>query len=458
MTTSCAPEALAEMVRAINDQPDAAVFYSDEDKLDLSGRRCEPAFKPDWSPEHFLHRMYTCHLTVVRKDLIDLVQGFRRGFEGAQDYDLLLRIMAHTDRIVHVPRVLYHWRKLPQSTASAGAAKPWALDAGRLALEDHVRRQGMAAEVLAGAAPGLFRLKRAIAGRPLVSIVIPTAGRLRQVRGRDVDLLAQAVTSLRKKTTWTEYELIIVADAAGVPASTARALSGARHRLLAHAAGPAFNFSRKVNEGVAAAQGEHVLLFNDDLEVTDGRVAERDARVLAGPGDRRGRREAALPGRPPPARRHDPRRRRHRRACLPSASGSCRRATWAARSWTTEFFRRDGGLPDVAAGGVRRGGRLRRAFPMDFNDVDFCLQVRRAGYRIVWTPYAQLYHHESASFGPRSAGSGRYRRDAAALGLRVIEARSVLQSQPDPPSSRFPGRRLSRAREGPGAAAAGHGR
>ena len=116
------------------------MIYSDEDKLDLAGRRCDPAFKPDWSPDLFLHRMYTCHLTVVRKEVFESAGGFRTGYEGAQDYDLLLRVMERTDRISHVPRILYHWRKLPQSTASAGAAKPWAMDAGRLALEDYVAR------------------------------------------------------------------------------------------------------------------------------------------------------------------------------------------------------------------------------------------------------------------------------------------------------------------------------
>ena len=142
-----------------------------------------PAFKPDWSPDLFLHRMYTCHLMVVRKEVFESAGGFRTGYEGAQDYDLLLRVMERTDRISHLPRILYHWRKLPQSTASAGAAKPWAMDAGRLALEDYVARRGLDAEVLPGGAPGLFRMKRRIAGEPLVSIVIPTAGRMRDDRG-----------------------------------------------------------------------------------------------------------------------------------------------------------------------------------------------------------------------------------------------------------------------------------
>ena len=126
-----APDALAEVVKHVNAHPDADVIYSDEDKLDLRGERCDPYFKPDWSPEHFLATMYTCHLMVIRRDVLADVGGFRTGYEGAQDYDLLLRIMDRTSKIHHIPRILYHWRKHAQSTASVAQAKPWALDAGR---------------------------------------------------------------------------------------------------------------------------------------------------------------------------------------------------------------------------------------------------------------------------------------------------------------------------------------
>ena len=116
--------------RHLNDHPDADIIYSDEDKLDLAGGRCDPYFKPDWSPEHFLACMYTPHLLTARRQLVIDSGAFRLGYEGAQDYDLLLRMSERTSRIHHLPRILYHWRKLPQSTASAGAAKPWAARRG----------------------------------------------------------------------------------------------------------------------------------------------------------------------------------------------------------------------------------------------------------------------------------------------------------------------------------------
>lgn len=406
------PDALAEMVRSINARPDGDVFYSDEDKLDAAGQRCEPAFKPDWSPEHFLHRMYTCHLTVVRKAMLDAVGGFRVGYEGAQDYDLLLRLMERTDRIVHVPRVLYHWRKLPQSTASAGAAKPWALDAGRLALEDYVRRTGIAAQVRPGAAPGLFRLHRSIQGRPLVSVVIPTAGRLRRVRGREVDLLAQAVASLRSKTTWPAYEIVVVADAEGVPATTARALEGARHRVLRHASDGAFNFSRKVNEGVAATEGDHVLLFNDDLEIIDGEWMSAMLEYSQDPA-------IGAVG----AKLLYPDGRLQHVGMILGVNGIAAHAYhqhpgsihgyMGSAIGPRNFSAVTGACLMTRRAVFEQAGGFDETFPIDFNDVDFCLRVRREGYRIVWTPYARLIHHESASFGPRvqdPAGAEEMRR------------------------------------------------
>jgi GT2 family glycosyltransferase len=399
------PDALAEVVSWINAHPDTQVIYSDEDKLDLAGQRCDPAFKPDWSPELFLHRMYTCHLTVLRREVFESTGGFRTGYEGAQDYDLLLRVMERTDRISHLPRVLYHWRKLPQSTASAGSAKPWAMDAGRLALEDYVVRRGLEAEVLPGGAPGLFRLKRAIQSTPLVSIVIPTAGRTRTSGGTEVDLLAQAVASVKAKTAWPQYEFVIVADAAGVPPSTSLALHGTRHRILRCRSDGPFNFSRKINEGVAASAGEHVVLFNDDLEVIDG---EWMSAMLEYSQD------AAIGA--VGAKLLYPDGRLQHVGMILGVNGIAAHAYHQHPGTISGYMGnvlgpRDYSAVTAACMMTRRAvfdeaGGFDEAFPTDFNDVDFCLKVRKAGLRIVWTPYARLIHHESASFGPRVQDHG----------------------------------------------------
>lgn len=428
------PDALAEVVRYLNETPGTDLLYSDEDKLDEAGRRCDACFKPDWSPEHFVHRMYTCHLTVMRRAIVDAAGGFRKGYEGSQDYDLWLRAIHLTHRIGHIPRVLYHWRKLPQSTASAGTAKPWAQDAGRLALQDYVKRAGLDAEVLPGAAQGLFRVRRRIAGRPLVSIVIPTTGRMREVRGRAHDLLAQAIRTIAQRTEWPEWEIVIVADPAGLQPSSVAALAGTRHRVITVAADGPFNFSRKINAGVAASAGEHVLLFNDDIEPIDRDWMTAMLEYSQDPA-------IGAVG----AQLLYPDGRLQHVGMLLGVSGVAAHAYHQHPGSTQGYFGSVIGPRNVSAVTAaclmtRRAvfdeaGGFDETFPIDFNDVDYCLRVRRAGYRIVYTPYARLYHHESASFGARQqdqAGIDEMRRRwAEAIANDPYYNRNLTREFPD---------------------------
>jgi GT2 family glycosyltransferase len=393
------PDALFHVARFLNRVPDADLIYSDEDKLDLTGSRCDPYFKPDWSPDHFLTCMYTCHLMVVRRTLLEEIGGFRRGYEGAQDYDLVLRLMERNHNIHHIPRILYHWRKLPESTATAGLAKPWAMDAGRLALEDYIKRNGLAAEVLPGPAPGVFRIKREIRGTPLISIIIPTAGRLRREGSREFDLLAACVRSIRQLTSWPHYELIVVAEPAGLQQETVAALHGCRHTVVTDAAAP-FNFSRKINLGAAQATGEHLVLLNDDVEVTDPEWLSSMLEQSQDPG-------VGAVG----AKLLYPDGRLQHIGMVLGVGGIAAHA----------FHQHPGASPGYASSALsirnysavtaaclmtRREvfeevGRFDESLPVDFNDIDFCLRVRKAGLRVVFTPYAQLFHHESASVGSR---------------------------------------------------------
>jgi GT2 family glycosyltransferase len=391
-----APEALAEIARYIDKHPDADVIYSDEDNLDAAGARCDPYFKPAWSPDLFLRYMYTCHLTVVRRRLVDDIGGFRAGVDGAQDYDLMLRLMERTDRIHHIPQVLYHWRMEPGSTATGGASKPWAIDAGRRALQDYASRSGLESEVLPGPAPGMYRLRRSIRGEPLVSIVVPTTG---QPRANGDDLLARCLRSL-SKTTWRNVEVVMSVDRGDLPAGAREALGDLRHRIVSYQPRASFNFSHKINETVRHASGEHLVLFNDDLEVIapdwltamleysqesavgavgaklfypDGRL--QHAGMLIGVCGLAAHAFHKHPGQSPG----------YFGSC--ETPRNCSAVTAACLMTRRTVFEEVGGFDE--------------ALPVDYNDVDFCLRVRRAGYRIVYTPYAQLYHHESASFGRR---------------------------------------------------------
>ena len=405
------PEALAEVVKHLNAHPSTDVFYSDEDKLDLAGRRCDPYFKPDWSPDHFLSCMYTCHLMVIRRSVLEEIGGFRTGYEGAQDYDLLLRIVDRPDRptaVHHIPRILYHWRKLPQSTASAGLAKPWALDAGRLALEDHVRRTGTDADVLPGGAPGLYRVRRRIRDTPLVSLIIPTAGLARASGGTTVDLLAQAIRSVVDKTSYERYEVILVLSGSGAATlldTTRRALEGTRHRVVSLERLGLFNFSASINAGVAAAEGEHLILFNDDLEVITPDWLTAMLEYSQEPGV----------GAVGPKLLYPDGRLQHVGIVLgvagvaahayhqhPGVSPGYGGSVILARNYSAVT----GACLMTRKQVFEEVGGFDERLPTDFNDVDYCLRLRRAGYRIVYTPWAQLYHHEAASFGARQHDIG----------------------------------------------------
>lgn len=387
------PDALFEVARFLNGHRDADMIYSDEDKLEPSGVRSDPYFKPDWSPEHFLGTMYTCHLMVVRRSLVEEVGGFRPGYDGAQDYDLVLRLMERTNRIAHLPCILYHWRKVPGSAASESSAKPWALDSGRKALEDYVRRTGGDATVCAGAAPGLFRMKYAVRGGPLVSIIVPTHG--------TGDLLSRCLASIAAHTSYRPVEVIVAADAP-LPEAAREALRPLQGRVLEYRSPGGFNFSHKINTAARQATGEHLLLLNDDVEAVDDEwlTALLEYSQQKGIGavgaklvypDGRLQHAGILLGVCGIAAHafHQ-----HPGSTAGYASSTVRPGNFSAVSAACMMTRREVFL---AAGGFDE--RL----PVDFNDVDYCLRVRRAGYRIVFTPYARLIHHESASTGRRRA-------------------------------------------------------
>jgi GT2 family glycosyltransferase len=398
-----APEALYEMVRVLNRAPDADFIYSDEDKLGAAGERCDPYFKPDWSPEHFRSCMYTCHLMVLRTSLVRELGGFRRGFDGSQDYDLVLRVVERTDRIHHVPQILYHWRKIAGSMASSGLAKTYAVDAGERALQDHVKRSGTDAVVLAGPAPGLFRLRHRIVGKPLVSLVLPTAGQTRTVMDRTIDLLVNCVSSVVNKTTYENYELII-GDDGELPEATAAYLESitsvpVRRVHFPHQA-DGFNYGRKLNYIAQHASGEHLVLFNDDTEVItpewlEAMLEYSQQKAIGGVG----------------AKLYFPDGRIQHIGMVIGVNGMAAHA----------FHGHQGSTPGYGASAliVRNYSAVTGAclmtrrelfeqlngfetrFQFDFNDVDYCLRLRQLGYRLVYTPYAELYHLEWATWGGR---------------------------------------------------------
>ena len=377
------PDALFQNVKWLQKHPEADLIYSDEDKLTERGFD-SPIFKPDWSPDYFLSCNYVCHFTLIRRELIKQVGGFRSKFDGAQDYDLFLRVIEQTNRIDHIPRVLYHWRRTLTSTADNVQCKPEMLQAGRLALEGHLERKQQAGHVTVDWRTYLYWVKRELTEAKKISIIIP-------VRDR-VDLLAHCIDSLTRKTIYAPYEIIVVDNDSQSEDARAYFLHF-KHRLL-HYSGP-FNLSALNNFAVKQTDSQWLLFLSYHTEVLDadwmttmaehvqrpevGAVGPRllypddtvqHAGIVVGVG---GIAEYAFRGSP---------------AEVP---GVCRQLqatrNYSAVTGACLLTRRDV-FEEV-------GGFDEECLPVHFNDVDLCLKMRRAGYSIVYTPFARLYHHES---------------------------------------------------------------
>ena len=393
------PTALATMAGALAARPDADLAYSDHDLLRPDGLVASPAYKPDFSPEQLRNQNYVLHLVVARRDAVAAVGGFREGFDGAQDHDLLLRLTERNDRVVHVPEVLYHWRQAEASVAADPTAKPWAYDAGRRAVQEHCDRVGIDAVVEPGTIAGTYRVRRRLGRAPRISVVIPTRGSSRRVLGLERCFVAEAVRSLVERSTYPDLEFVVVYDT-GTPDGVLAYLHAiAGDRLVLVEFSGAFNFSEKINAGVAASSGELVFLLNDDTELIapdslevmaalleddtvgmvgpkllypDGTIQDGghvyNEHVLAGLVGWHG--TSPGPGQLRPL------------AVDREVSG----VTAAAALMRRAVFDEIGGFDPVLF--------------INFNDVDVSLKVRATGRRIIWTPSASWYHFESQTRAP----------------------------------------------------------
>lgn len=390
-------DALYFVVEAINKHPSAKILYSDEDKIDKDGRRFDPHFKSDWNPDLLYSQNYVSHLVVYRRDLLKTVGGFRPGFEGSQDHDLLLRCLPHVKagEIIHIPRVLYHWRAIEGSTALAASEKTYTSDASIRALRDYFSTQGIAGiEVQAGLVPNTYRVRWPIPEpAPLVSLLIPT---------RDKKSITEvAVRSILDKTTYQNYEVLIL-DNGSVEKETLDWFMeiqnrDARVRVLRY--DHPFNFSAINNFGVRHAAGSIIGLINNDIEViSPDWLTEMVSHAI--------RPEIGCVG----AKLYYPDGRVQHAGVIVSIGGVAGHSHKYYERDSSGYFSRLKLTQNVSAVTaacllVRRevyelvGGLDERELTVAFNDVDFCLKVREAGYRNLWTPYAELYHHESISRG-----------------------------------------------------------
>ena len=387
--------ALLAVVHELNRHPDADIVYSDEDRIDASGRRYDPYFKPDFNVELFRGQNFVSHLGVYRTDLVRQVGGFREGFEGSQDYDLAWRIVEQSDatRIRHIPHVLYHWRAIEGSAALGTREKVYAHGAARRAVEEHIARTGV--QATCEPAPNASyhqRVRYALPQPPPhVTIIIPTRDR--------VDLLSRCVNSVTGRSTYPAYDVVIVDNGSTEAATCAyfdRLRADARVSVLR--VDEPFNFSRLNNRAAAAARGDVLCFLNNDTEVIsadwleemvslacqddvgavgamlyypDNRI--QHAGVILGLG---GVASHAFKGLDRTAGGD------HARAALAQAMSAVTAACLVIRK---SVFVDAGGFDETLA--------------IAYNDVDLCLRLGARGVRNVWTPFAELYHHESVSRG-----------------------------------------------------------
>ena len=421
-----APTALYEIAAEIDANPHAKLLYSDEDKIDGEDRRFDPYFKPDWNPELIYGQNYISHLTVYKADLLRELEGFRPGYEGSQDWDLLLRAIERipSTAIRHVPKLLYHWRAIPGSTALQISEKSYPLDAARRALEDHFRRMKEAVELLT--VPGdHWRVRYALPSpAPLVSIIIPTRNGLA--------LLRQALTSILHKTDYPAYEIVIVDNGSDDPEILTyfrelQQTEGERVRVLPY--NKPFNYSSLNNFAVSESRGDVLCLLNNDIEVINadwlGELVSHAVRpgvgavgamlyypldtvqhagVILGLGGVAGHAFKEFP-------RGDQGQKNRLRLVqnYSAVTGAC--------------------LAVLRTRYLEVGGLNEEKLAVAFNDVDLCCKLMQAGYRNVWTPYAELYHHESASRGVEDTPEKRARFQSE-VEYMMETWKSLLESDP----------------------------
>ncbi|MDY8108871.1 glycosyltransferase [Fulvimarina sp. 2208YS6-2-32] len=401
-----AEHALYEIVATLNDRPDADILYSDEDKIDENGERFDPYFKPDFSYDQLLGQNVINHLGVYRRSLLDDIGGFRDGFTGSQDHDLALRSLAvcGSDKVVHIPKVLYHWRQTSSASSFSQSDLQRCIDSSRKALREHLGVQSD------DDAPGVQVLENPIvpiwnrvkfpvpADEPLVSVIIPTRDRSELVR--------QCVEGLLFRTDYKNLEIIIVDNDSEQP-ETFETFDDLKKddRVRVLQVSGAFNYSRLNNLAAKEAKGEVLLLLNNDIDViSDGWLTELVSHAIRPDIGCVGAKLLYADG-------------RIQHAGVRLGAGHFDGGAGVAGHLGLFFDRtevgyfgsyaitRDVGCVTAACLAVRRDvyleveGLNETNLTVAFNDVDFCLRVREAGYRILWTPFAELYHLESASRG-----------------------------------------------------------
>lgn len=405
------PEALYQCAKAVQKEPQTDVIYSDEDKVDMSGKKFfEPHFKSDYNIDLLCTMNYICHLFVVRKDVMERAGLFESCYDGAQDHDFILRCTEKAEHIVHIPKVLYHWRCHAQSTSENPESKLYAFENGCKAVKAHYDRIGIPAEVEQGPFYGMYRTHYLWKEQPLVSILIPNKDHVTDLK--------KCMDSIEEKSTYRNFEFIIVENNSTEEETFAYYKEIEKRdnvRVLYYKED--FNYSRINNFGAKEANGEYVLLLNNDTEMIEPDSIKEMLDVCMRP-------DVGIVG----AKLIFEDNTIQHAGVIIGFGGVAGHAFIGQDRDDNGYFSRIISVQDLSAVTaaclmVRRSvfdevEGLNEEFKVAFNDIDFCLKVRKAGYLVVYNPYAQFYHYESKSRGLEDSADkvARFQQEIALFG------------------------------------------
>lgn len=404
-----APDALFEMAKALNEDSSIDIIYTDEDLVNSDTTEfSSPRFKPDFNFDFLRSINYICHIFMVRKTILDEVGCFREEYDGAQDYDFILRCCEKTDKIHHIPKILYHWRAHENSTAGNPESKEYAIQAGKKALEEHYRRMGMDAEVEYTGIFIMFRTILKVQGNPKVSIVVPTKDH--------IDDLDKCLTSIEEKSTWNNYEIIIVENNSENPETFAyyeKIQKKYTNIKVVTWDGP-FNYSAINNFGIKYASGHYYVLLNNDIEVITPEWME----IMLGYCQRA---DVGIVG----AKLYYPDDTIQHAGVVIGVGGFAGHILTQTQREDTGYFGRLQAVQDVSAVTaaclmIRKDifeqvQGLDEKFEVALNDVDLCLKVRAMNKLVVFHPGVEMYHYESKSRGSETSPEKheRFKREIA---------------------------------------------
>jgi GT2 family glycosyltransferase len=414
-----------EVVKHINKKPDLSdIIYSDEDKIDGNGHYSVPHFKPDWAPHNLLSRNYLGHIVVVKKDLVDQVKGFRLGFEGSQDYDILLRLTELTDKIGHIPKVLYHWRIHELSAAQSEEVKPYAYIAAKKALEEALIRRNTPGEVQYLSGLRGYRILYNVIKPGKVSIIIPTKDQ--------TNLLRNAIDSIITKTNYGDYEIIVLNN----NSNTKEFFDLMDHYSKTHPtvfrcieANFPFNFSRLMNVGVSHANGDYILFLNNDVEVIQEDWMTRMVSFAQ-------HKNTGIVGckllYPDDTIQHA--------GVIVGLGGVAGHSFVHFHKDDAGYFNYIQSLNNYSALTAacimfrkdiyKEVDGMDEAFEVEYNDVDFCLKVLDKGYYNVYVPDVTLYHYESATRGHPLQNKASYARHVKEMDLFISKWEKYIKHDP----------------------------